>query len=194
VRARTFAFAAVGFALLAALPSLALAQRGGGGGRGQSGEKDKYAPTTDMAKYPAAAELQKYNPVVLLIDKRKKLALADSQVTALRALQGKIYERNGDLIASYDAIQKAYKPENAGDASSLAADSNHTRALQQVHTMNDILDSLMARRQADDLEAIEMLPTDKQKKDAAKLLDGQDADFAKLMPAGGSASPRRRRP
>jgi hypothetical protein len=178
--------------LLVALPVLAFAQGrgGGGGGRGRTG--DKYAPTNDMPKYPGAAEVQKYNPVVLLIDKRKKLSLTDSQVTVLRGLQGKIYERNADLVGTYDSVQKIYKPENANDASSLAADSAHTRALVQTRLMNSILDSLMQRRQADDLEALSLITDEKQKKQAAEMLDKQDADFAKLMPAGAPKTARRR--
>jgi hypothetical protein len=178
--------------LIVALPSLALAQGGGRGGRGGDGKADKYAPTNDLPKYPAAAELQKYNPVVYLVDQRKKLSLSDSQVAALRPLQGHIYERNADLLARYDSVQRIYKPENANDASSLKADSVRTRSIQQTLLMNNVLDSLMARRQNDDLDALALIADDKQKKKAADLLDKQDADFAKLMPAGAPRGSRRR--
>jgi hypothetical protein len=182
--------------LLAILPALALAQRGGGGGgggRGGSGGRgDKYAPTNDLPKYPAAIELQKLNPVALLIDQRKKMPLDDSTVAVLRVLQSKIYERNGDLLARYDSVQRLYKNENANDASSLKADSLRRSALQQVGIMNAMLDSLMSRRQTDNLDALALIADDKQKKKAADLLDKQDSDFAKLMPAGASRGGRRR--
>jgi hypothetical protein len=58
--------------------------------------------------------------------------------------------------------------------------------------MNNVLDSLMARRQNDDLDALALIADDKQKKKAADLLDKQDADFAKLMPAGAPRGSRRR--
>jgi hypothetical protein len=179
--------------LLAALPTLALAQggRGGRGGRGDN-KGDKYAPTNDLPKYPAAVELQKFNPVVFLIDQRKKISLSDSQVTLLRPLQSAIYERNADLIARYDSVQRIYKPENANDASSLKADSVRIRSLQQTLIMNSVLDSLMSRRQNDDLDALALIADDKQKKKAAELLDRQDSDFAKLMPAGPPRGGRRR--
>ena len=179
--------------LLALLPAFALAQGGRGrGGGDNNGKPDKYAPTNDLPKYPAAAELQKYNPVALLIDQRKKMSLSDSLVTVLRPLQLKIYERNGDLLARYDSVQRIYKPENANDASSLKADSVRTRSVQQTIIMNAVLDSLMSRRQADDTDALALLADDKQKKKAADLLDKQDADFAKLMPAGAAKGTRRR--
>ena len=179
--------------LIATLPALLFAQRGGGGSRGGGNQgPDKYGPRNDMPKYPAAAELQKYNPVVYLIDRRKKLALTDSQVAVLRVLQGKIYERNGDLLAAYDDVQRIYKPENANDASSLRGDSTRTRALQQTRIMNNVLDSLMSRRQDDDLEALALIADDKQKQAAAEMLDKQDSDFAKLIPAGAPRGGRRR--
>ncbi len=175
---------------LAAIPTLALAQRGGG--HGASPRNDKYKETNDLPKYPAAAELQKYNPVMYLIDQKKKLSLTDSQVTALRPLQGMIFERNADLVARYDSVQRIYKPENANDASNPKADSIRTRALGQTAIMNSVLDSLMDRRQNDDLDALSLIADDKQKKKAAELLDKQDASFAKLMPGGSSRSGRRR--
>jgi hypothetical protein len=180
---------------LTVLPSLALAQPGRGGrGNGSDGKADKYLPTNDLPNYPAANELQKFNPVAMLIDQRSKTALTDSQVTALRPLQSKIYERNGDLIARYDSVQRIYKPLNANDASSLKGDSVRTRALQQTLVMNAVFDTLMARREVDDGDALAMITDDKQKKKAADLLDKQDASFAKLMPAGTVHRTGRRRP
>lgn len=179
--------------LLAAIPSLAFAQRGGGrGGSGGGGRGDKYAPTNDLPKYPGAVELQKLNPVVYLIDQRKKMPLDDPTVGALRELQSKIFERNGDLIARYDSVQRLYKNENANDASSLKADSVRRNALRQTGIMNAVLDSLMSRRQNDDLDALALIADEKQKKKAAELLDKQDSDFAKLMPAGSLPAGRRR--
>lgn len=179
--------------LIAIVPSVAEAQRGGGrGGGGKS--NDKYLPTNDLPKYPPATDLQKFNPVAYLIDQRKKMPLDDPTVANLRVLQAKLYERNGDLIARYDSVQRLYKNENANDASSLKADSVRRAALTQVGIMNAVMDTLMSRRQNDDLDALALIPDDKQKKKAADLLDKQDADFAKLMPAGAAPRQNRRRP
>jgi len=183
-------------ATLAALPALAVAQPGRAPRPGSDGKPDKYAPTHDLPNYPGAVELQKFNPVALLIDQRKKVALTDSQVTALRPLQLKIYERNGDLIARYDSVQRIYNPLNANDASSLKSDSMRTRALQQTIVMNAVFDTLMTRRQDDDGDALALITDEKQKKKAAELLDKQDASFAKLFPEGAPrrAGGARRRP
>ena len=180
--------------LLAMMPAVVIAQAGRGGRGGNNDNKpDKYAPTNDLPKYPGAAEIQKVNPVAMLIDQRKKMPLSDSTVALLTALRSVVYERNSDLMARYDSVQRIYKPENANDASSLKADSVRTRSLQQTLVMNAALDSLMSRRQNDDLDALALITDDKQKKKAADLLDKQDADFAKLLPAGAPRGGRRRR-
>lgn len=181
---------------LVILPSLALAQPGRAPRQGSGSKPDKYAPTNDLPTYPSAVELQKFNPVALLIDQRKKVALTDSQVAVLRPLLLKIYERNGDLMARYDSVQRIYNPLNANDASSLKGDSTRTRALQQTIVMNAVFDTLMTRRQSDDGDALALIPDEKQKKKAAELLDKQDENFAKLFPEGAAprASGGRRRP
>lgn len=177
-------------AALAMTPALALSQVGGR--RPNDGKPDKYAPTNDLPKYPPVTEIQKFNPVAYLIDQRKKLSLSDSLVNALHPLQTKIYVRNAELTARYDSVQKLYKPENANDASTLKADSTRTRAVQQTIIMNNVLDSLMERRQQDDLDALALITDEKQKQKAAELLDKQDADFAKLFPGGAPRRGRRR--
>jgi hypothetical protein len=179
--------------LLATMPAVVVAQPGRGGRSGNDGKPDKYAPTNDLPSYPGAAAIQKFNPVAMLIDQRKKIPLSDSTVALLGALRSVVYERNADLMARYDSVQRIYKPENANDASSLKADSVRTRSLQQTLVMNAALDSMMTRRQNDDLDALALISDDKQKKKAADLLDKQDADFAKLLPAGALHSGRRRR-
>jgi hypothetical protein len=191
VRARL----AIAALLVVALPSLALAQPGRAGGGGRNDPKgDKYAPTNDLPKYPGAVELQKFNPVALLVDERKKLSLTDAQVTALRPLQTKIYERNGDLVARYDSVQRLYNPLNANDASSLKGDSTRTRSLQQTVVMNAVFDTLMTRRETDDGDALALITDEKQKKKAAEILDKQDENFAKLLPSGATRRSGRRRP
>jgi hypothetical protein len=110
-------------------------------------------------------------------------------------LQSKIYERNGNLIARYDSVQRIYKPVNANDASSIKADSVRTRALGQILVMNAVFDTLVTRRETDDADALAMIADEKQKKKVAELLDKQDASFVKLMPAGTPARKAgRRRP
>src|ERR1039457_2079215 len=139
------------------VPSIALAQRGGGmggmgggrrgGGRGGEGGAREAEPP----KFPEAKDLQKFNPASLLIDKKKKLSLADSQVAALKALESKIYERNAALLVQYDSLRSAYRPpaRDANATPSPGADSARTASLTQMRFMRSLLDSLSERRRLD---------------------------------------------
>ena len=83
----------------------------GTGGRRGGGGVNREAPI----KLPAASELQRFNPAALLIDKRRKVTLADSQVTALIEIRNMINERNAPLLARYDSIRKDFSPPKPQD-------------------------------------------------------------------------------
>lgn len=196
------------FAIVLLLPSIALAQRGGmggmggmGGGRrggGMGGERG--ARGAEPPKFPEAKDLQNFNPASLIIDKKKKLSLADSQVAALKGLETKIYERNAALLVRYDSLRSAYRPpsRDAGrDAPAPSADSTRMVAMTQMRGMRTLLDSLAERRRVDVHETLDLIADEKTKKKAAEFVDDQDKKFNELipqLPAGGGGSGRRGRP
>ena len=168
-------------------PPSRLAQPGRGGrGNGSDGKADKYVPTNDLPNYPAAVELQKFNPVAMLIDQRSKTALTDSARSHRAApfLQSKIYERNWRSPRALRFGPADLQTAECEQRVESELDSIRTRSLQQTLVKNAVFDTLMTRREADDSDALAMITDDKQKKKAADLLDKQDASFAKLMPAG----------
>ena len=187
------------FAVLLLLPSLALAQRGmggmGGGGRRGGMGRDNGSRGADAPKFPEAKDLQNFNPASLLIDKKKKLSLADSQVASLKTVEGKIYERNAALLVQYDSVKQMYRPldRDANTATGPAADSVRARAMTQMRFMRSLLDSLQDRRRADVQQALDQIADEKQKKKAAEYIDDQDKKFNDLMPQvpGGGGSGRR---
>jgi hypothetical protein len=61
-------------------------------------------------KFPPAKTLQEYNPAALLLDKHKKLKLTDVQQEQLKTLRLQIFERNAEVLARYDSLQREYKP------------------------------------------------------------------------------------
>lgn len=180
-------------ALLMLTPALLTAQMGGmggmGGGRrgdsgmggGRNGEMMGSGNRPDQ-KLATAKEIEKLNPAALLIDKRKKLSLTDSQVTALHALEMKIYERNGDLLARYDSVRQAMAPAPKSSDDATPQQSADRQLAMQV--MRKTLEQLMDRRRTDIAETLELVPENAKKK-AAGLLDDQDQDLGKLMPGGG---------
>ncbi len=163
-----------------------------GGERGARG--------AEPPKFPEAKDLQNFNPASLLIDKKKKLSLADSQVAALKALESKIYERNAALLVRYDSLRSAYRPplRDAGrDAPAPGADSTRSVAMTQMRGMRTLLDSLSERRRVDVHDALDLIADEKTKKKAAEFVDDQDKKFNELMPqmpAAGGGSGRRGRP
>ena len=153
-------------------------RRGGrGGGRGgQMPERNA------EVKLPAAKELEKFNPAALLIDKRKKLKLTDEQVTPIKSVESKIYERNGALLAQYDSVRQTIKvPSNSSNGQRDPNDSSMTVYRQQLQVVRGIVNQLIDRRTQDDADVLALV-TDDQRKSAADLLDGQDKDFYKALP------------
>lgn len=202
--------------VLALLPSMALAQFGGGGGGGMGGGMGGRGGPGGMGgmggpsgrrggemggppgganrappKFPEAKDLQNYNPATLLIDKRKKLSLSDSQVAAFKTLESKIYERNAPLLVRYDSARREFRPPTDAPRDTTAA-SNGARAaaMDQLRLMRSLLDSLQDRRRTDVHDALDMLSDDKTKLQAAKFIDEQDKDFDKQMPQMGPAGGR----
>jgi hypothetical protein len=160
---------------------------GMGGGRrggmdgGRGGMMERSAP-----KFPVAKDIEKLNPASLLLDKKKKVALSDSQVTAMKALELKIFERNGALLAKYDSVRKDFKPPTQSSDRNERPDSTQRGAMVQMRTMRDLIIQLADRRRDDVADALALVSEDK-RKDAAKLLDDQDKAFGDLIPNMGGA-------
>jgi hypothetical protein len=84
------------------------AQRRSGGNPG-GGEAPPARPAT-------VGQLEDLNPARMLVDKRKKISLADSQVNQLKALDRKIADRNKPLLAQYDSVRREMHFPNSGPA------------------------------------------------------------------------------
>jgi hypothetical protein len=155
-------------------------RRGGGGGEARAARGDA------EVNFPSASDLQRFNPAQLIVDKRKKVSLADSQVTALNALRGKIFERNAELLARYDSIRKDYHPPRAQDrnrtGSTPETDSARVASLSQMRTLSQLIDSLSRRRTADVGDVLNYLTDEKQHRAAVELLNEQDRDFTDKLP------------
>ena len=154
----------------------------GGGRRGGGGA----AARDEVVKFPSAGDLQKFNPAALVVDKRRKIALDDAQLTALTAIRGRIYERNAPILDRYDSIRKDFKPPKAQDrdrtGSTPETDSVRVASLNQMRTLHELLDTLSARRTTDVREVLDHITDEKQHKAAVELLNDQDRDFSDKLP------------
>lgn len=170
---------------------------GRGGRRNGGGEMGRNAEAN--IEFPTAKDLEKFNPAALVIDKRKKLSLADSQVTALTAIRSKIYERNASILAQYDSLRRDFKPPRSQDrdrtGSTPETDSARVASLRQMQTLRSLLDSVTARRTTDVGEVLNYISDPNQHRTAVDLLNDQDRDFTDKMPklpgAGGGMRGRR---
>ena len=148
-------------------------------------------------KTPSSRDLSDMNPASLLIDRRKKLSLADSTVTQLKAVQKKINDRNSPFYSSYDSTRKWTMSLSSSSSSQAAAglhggttDSKLTAggasAAEQAKMQSSLRDlrvmmgDFRDRRKADVADALGVIP-EAQKKAATEALDAQDAELEKLL-------------
>ena len=186
-------------AFVAIVPAAGFAQKGGAktpddpnalssssGGGGSAG-----------AKTPSSRDLSDLNPASLLVDRRKKLSLADSTVTQLKAIQKKINERNSQFYSSYDSTRKWTMSLSSSSSSQAAAglhggttDSKLTSGgaspAEQAKMQSSLRDlrvmmvDYRERRKADVADALSVIP-EAQKKAATDALDAQDSELEKLL-------------
>lgn len=148
----------------------------GGAGRG-----------ADNFPLPSAGDLKKFNPGALIVDKRKRLELSDSQVRTLEALRDRVDERSAPVFARYDSLRKEFRLPRANRRDRNAepdATTNSTRvaAMGQLRVIRAHLDSIAARRSAAIIEILDFLTDPKQHDGAVELLNEQDTAFEGKMP------------
>ena len=177
----------------------------GGGRMGDMGDMGDRGGPPNAQKLATLKEIEALNPAQLLIDKRKKLSLADSQVAALKLLQGRIYERNADLLVSYDSIRKEIKipdgpaggggmgggrggPPSGGGGASMS-DEEMAALKSRMQALMAVTKQLRARRQVDVAETLTLVGHDQLKK-ANELLVSQTEEFDSLLPRSRDVAPR----
>lgn len=143
--------------------------RGGDGGREQHGT----APAT-----PSRTEVERQDPVVVLMSNRSALALTDSEMTRLEGLDATVMERNRPLLAQYDSLA-ALVPKDA-DAGDAVADGA-TRA-----QLFGVLREVRKNYQDAEHDALALLREDQRGK-ATKLLESarpKERDFTRREGSG----------
>jgi hypothetical protein len=184
-------FAAV--VLAACIPAALFAQKKGS----LADAPDPAASAGPSARnMPSSRDLVRMNPAALLVDKRKKLILADSVVKQLKAVQKTIDDRNAPLMAQYDSIHKWTLPlasSSSGTAMSPGfSDADKSRAASEpspaeqakmqssMRDLRRLVADYRERRKTDVTDALAVIP-DAQKPAATGLLTQQDADLDKLV-------------
>ena len=193
-----------------AIPFGAVAAQGGGrGGRGGAatagGGAEVAAPR--FQRPATAGQIEDLNPARLLVDKRKKLSLADSQVAQMKVLEKKITERNKDLLTHYDSVRddmrfgnvapapgsmaatmgtggSGRKNASSGMGTTTQTPEEAARLREQLIALRVIGMQIRERRPADLADALALLTPDQQKK-AEEFVKEQEEEVNRLLPAGG---------
>lgn len=188
------------------------AQRGGGRGGGGAPSGDNPGAARPQ-RPPSADELRDLNPAQLLVDKRKKLTLVDSQVAQMKAVEKRIRDRSAPLFAEYDSVRREMRFPSAapaggsfsgskgrpsasgsggfggGDAAGLGASPEAMAKLrEQMQALAAIGLKLQERRPADVAESLAPL-TPEQLIKAREFLGEQDQEFDRILPRGRGGRP-----
>lgn len=183
------------FVLAACIPVALFAQK-----RGAAGIADAPDPAASAGpsarNMPSSRDLVRMNPAAVLVDKRKKLALPDSVVKQLKAVQKTIDERNAALMAQYDSIHKwtmplassssgsamspGFSDADKSRASSAPSPAEEAKMQSSMRDLRRLVADYRERRKADVTDALAVIP-DAQKAAATDLLTQQDADLDKLV-------------
>lgn len=95
--------------LVILLPALALAQRG----VNIRGERAGDIGGRGFA-IPKSSEVDEHSPVGVVLDRKKKLALADSQETALKAIAKELRQKNAEFYRSWDSVRVVLRSASGG--------------------------------------------------------------------------------
>jgi hypothetical protein len=178
---RTRGTLALALVLLATLPALAHAQRGGR----KAPEAPEQASFSNNTLPTAKVVKERANVAAMLFERRKKLGLDDAVGDSLKALAGTIDARNTATLDSYEELRaKVRADQNSG-----ASETLEGRA--RVAMAGTAIQDLGKTREADAAAALALIPADKQGA-AKKVIEEQDEDFAKL--SGGRRGGGGRRP
>jgi hypothetical protein len=177
--------------LAAVLPAAALAQKS----KATAKPESDAGAVVPVMRAPSTSDIQELNPAWLMVDKRKKLALSDSQVVQFKALEQKIRERNKALLTEYDSVRRDFHPPSGSIARAkpksevdvpISNDRDTERAQSQLRVLNYIIRQLADRRKQDVDETLALFTDQGQKKKAMDFIKDQDDDLARMLPRGGS--------
>jgi hypothetical protein len=187
MRFRTF----VVLVLAAAFPAVGEAQRSKAASKP---ETEAGGGSVPEMRAPSMRDVEELNPAWLMVDKKKKLALSDSQVAQFKTLELKIRERNKDLLVQYDSIRRNFHPPSGRNTKKMTneeiqvvqpTDRELETARTQLRVLNYLIRQFADRRKQDVDETLALFTDEGQKKKAMEFLKDQDEGLARMLPRGG---------
>ena len=171
------------------VPSVAVAQRGGGGAAGAAGgaggeaasRADKRAHFDEVEKGTkpglqlSNGDVEDISPVKLLLDKRKALKLSDDQQKQIKDIDGKLKAMNAPLFKTLDSLRIELKPRSGTP--------NEADQLRMTMARSDVGVVVKSIRRNYDIALLEALPLldETQRKVANDALAKQSKDAEDML-------------
>ncbi|HEX3865947.1 MAG TPA: hypothetical protein VHV78_04310 [Gemmatimonadaceae bacterium] len=166
--------------MLSSAPTVAAAQRGGGGttmidkNRGDK-NADWNSINGNAGIKLSNRDVDDINPIKLLIGKRKDLKLSDAQLTRLKEVERKLKDKNDPSFRALDSLRRAAQPP-LHDPS----DNEKARMMDARRSMNGVVRTIRDNYEASLAEALPLFDegqrsaanvlVEKQRKDAEGML------------------------
>jgi len=162
------------------IPTIASAQRGGGGAGGSRVRGDPKADYESIAGNKSGIKLtnrdvEDVSPIKLLIDKRKDLKLSDDQVKGVKDIEAKLKERNDPSFRALDSLRRAAQPPLHD-----ATDDDRARMMEARRTFTAVVGTIRENYDASLKDALALLD-DTQKTSANELLDKQRKEAQDML-------------
>ncbi|MGH7668559.1 MAG: hypothetical protein ACRENQ_03625 [Gemmatimonadaceae bacterium] len=169
------------FSLLMMAPALSLAQRGDRTRSGATSRTDMF-PSDQMRERATAVtsnKLRDLDPLAILLDKHRDLALTDSQVVKLKDMRDRLGELQKPAYHMLDSLDQQLANVGSNPSADDQARMQTTNGFVRMVATN-------VRQQYDSVEkAAGALLTDEQKKKAGDVLKDSHDQLARLTARGG---------
>ena len=153
--------------------------------------------TFEAPPNPSAKDVEKQDPVQLLLDNHKKLKLDKTQIAALHSLDASLRAENGPYYQRVDSLHNTFKPPSGGFTRSTGSDGGRAEMMENRQSFYDTLLQLRTNNKAARDSAVLVL-TEPQKKKANDMLEKQLEESDKMLHApgrdGGMGGGRRGQP
>jgi hypothetical protein len=135
---------------------------------------------------PRASDLEDHTPVAIVLEKKKKLALSDSQVTALKAIAKQLWEKNAPFYSMWDSTRVVMRSASAGSFGGSAPSAADEERMATAR--GRMMAITRALREGDDWARAETLKllTDAQKPKAEEFWKDDAEDFGRRMHGPGA--------
>jgi len=170
---------------LVLLPTVAVAQRGGGSRTGATQPTEMFdkkdAPTGPSLR---VRDVEDMSPIKRLIDKRKDLKLTDAQVNQLKDAEAKLKTKNEPVLRAVDSLLHEAKMA----APNTGTDEGRARYEELTRTLRSAVEQARVNYDAAATEATASFDADQQakaKEILAKLKEDSDGMLRERLSAGG---------